>query len=192
MPTVTDNNATPLPLLLISILKKLTHDTPSKLAHPVSAQHCFREFYAIRAPAVSLEDYVVRLWMHFKCSEECFVIALIFLHRLSTNCPFLPVNVYGVHRLLCTALILAAKVHDDEYYSNAVYAKISGVHLKEMNSLERTFIRCIRWNFVVTPEEYNNSLKAMYREEMYIPERRVTKYVPKCEAPVAEAVVMAS
>ena len=32
-----------------------------------------------------------------------------------------------VHRLLITAVMLAAKLMDDKYYNNAYYAKIGGV-----------------------------------------------------------------
>ena len=42
----------------------------------------------------------------------------------------------NIHRLVITAVMLAVKFFDDIYYSNAHYAKVGGVQLKEINDLE--------------------------------------------------------
>ena len=42
----------------------------------------------------------------------------------------------NVHRLLLSALVLAAKFYDDIYYSNQHYAKVGGVSHKEIDLLE--------------------------------------------------------
>ena len=60
----------------------------------------------------------------------------------------------NVHRVLITAILLAAKFFDDAYYNNAYYAKVGGVHVSEMNSLEVEFLFRINFNLRVVPEVY--------------------------------------
>jgi len=149
-----------LPFYLISTLRKhLSMNAP--WGSQDNTQHCLRVFYSIRAPDVSIEDYVLRLWKYFQCSEECFVVALVYLGRMKKACPFLRINAYCVHRLVATALLLAAKFCDDEYFCNGTYAQISSLHLTELNYLECSFIQCIDWKFVVASEEYHDFRDAM-------------------------------
>jgi hypothetical protein len=51
----------------------------------------------------------------------------------------------NVHRVVITAILLAAKFFDDAYYNNAYYAKVGGVLVSEMNGLEVEFL--FRINF---------------------------------------------
>ena len=37
---------------------------------------------------------------------------------------------------MATALLVAAKVNDDTFYSNSFYAKVAGVNLREFNIME--------------------------------------------------------
>lgn len=55
-----------------------------------------------------------------------------------------------VHRLLITAVMLAAKLMDDKYYNNAYYAKIGGVAVGELNCMELDMLRLLDYRIVVT------------------------------------------
>jgi hypothetical protein len=46
------------------------------------------------------------------------------------------VTVLNVHRLLLALSLVSAKLHDDTYFNNKVWAKIGGIPLNEMNDLE--------------------------------------------------------
>mmetsp|Transcript_20063 Transcript_20063/g.34545 ORF Transcript_20063/g.34545 Transcript_20063/m.34545 type:complete len:103 (+) Transcript_20063:836-1144(+) len=50
--------------------------------------------------------------------------------------------------------MLSAKFLDDTYYNNAYYAKVGGLPLSELNSLELHFLAMIRFNLSITPEVY--------------------------------------
>ena len=50
--------------------------------------------------------------------------------------------------------MLSAKFYDDLYYSNAYYAKVGGVKINELNSLEAAFLEMIEFRLFVSPEEF--------------------------------------
>ncbi|KAF4689402.1 mitochondrial peripheral inner membrane protein, partial [Perkinsus olseni] len=76
------------------------------------------------------------------------------------------VSALNVHRLVLTALTVAAKFHDDIYYSNAFYARVGGVSVAELNTLELTLLKMMDWQCFVPTEEY----------QMY--ERSITMTLP--------------
>mmetsp|Transcript_55346 Transcript_55346/g.177491 ORF Transcript_55346/g.177491 Transcript_55346/m.177491 type:complete len:355 (-) Transcript_55346:131-1195(-) len=115
-------------------------------------------FHAVCAPQISIDDYLARIARYFHCSDECFVVALMYIDRLVKLHPDFVVSSLNVHRLLVTAITLAAKFHDDVFYSNKYYAQVGGVRLKEFNVLESTFLKMIGWSLHVLPEEYDQYL----------------------------------
>ena len=87
------------------------------------------------------------------CSTECFVLALIYIDRLIQNNNFV-LSELNVHRVVITAILLAAKFFDDAYYNNAYYAKVGGVLVSEMNGLEVEFLFRINFSLHVKPEVF--------------------------------------
>ena len=67
-----------------------------------------------------------RIHKYASCSKECFILALIYIDRLIQRNNFLLTEL-NVHRVVITAVLLAAKFFDDAYYNNAYYAKVGGV-----------------------------------------------------------------
>jgi Cyclin len=87
----------------------------------------------------------------------------------------------NVHRVVITAVLLAAKFFDDAYYNNAYYAKVGGVMVSEMNGLEVDFLFRINFSLHVTPEVYDK-----YRAELVLHSNSVV--VPQQQlSPVMEA-----
>lgn len=111
-------------------------------------------FHAVRVPGVSIRDYVCRIRSLFGCSGSCFPVALVFVDRLIKSHPGIIVSQLSSHRLLLIAIMLAAKVHDDTFYSNAYYAKVGGLTKKEMNMLEARFCTLLKWKLYVDPHEF--------------------------------------
>lgn len=60
----------------------------------------------------------------------------------------------SVHRLMITAILVASKFHDDEFYNNTFYGKIGGITTAEINVLEIELLRLLQFNLVVTPGCY--------------------------------------
>ncbi|KAJ7526738.1 hypothetical protein O6H91_16G021100 [Diphasiastrum complanatum] len=97
-------------------------------------------FHGLRAPAISIEKYLERIFKYANCSPSCFVVAYAYLDRFIRRQPDIPITYLNVHRLLITSVMVAAKFLDDAYYNNAYYAKIGGVTTQEINSLELEFL----------------------------------------------------
>eukprot|EP00494_Astrolonche_serrata_P022670 UN22927 len=85
------------------------------------------KFHALHPPPITIEDYLERIAKYSCCSEECFVLALIYIDRLIQCNPAFLVNSLNVHRIIITSVMLAAKFFDDHYYNNAYYGKVGGV-----------------------------------------------------------------
>lgn len=112
-------------------------------------------FHAGCLPSITIGDYAGRIHKYFGCSGSCFVLALVYLDRLIKRHPDITIGPLSCHRLLITSMMVAAKFHDDVFYSNAYYAKIGGLCLQEINSLEAKLVKLLDWRLQVQPEEFN-------------------------------------
>ena len=53
-----------------------------------------------------------------------------------------------------TAILLSIKYNEDDFYSNAYYAKVGGISLQEINNLESEFLSLIKFNLWIDFEIY--------------------------------------
>lgn len=109
------------------------------------------KFHALKAPGIGVAAYLERVQKYASCSNECFILALIYIDRLIERNNFL-MTALNVHRVVITAILLAAKFFDDAYYNNAYYAKVGGVLVSELNGLEVDFLFRINFSLHVSPE----------------------------------------
>lgn len=137
---------------VLTHLASLSPGRPNKLTH----------FHSVKAPALSIHDYLARISQYFQCSNECFVLSLVYIDRIVKLHPEFTICNLNIHRLLVTSVMLAVKFFDDVYYSNAYYAKVGGIKTKEVNGLEYQFLRLIDWRVQVSPQEYDQ-----YRNHVY-------------------------
>lgn len=124
------------------------------LAVPADQPKRPSRFHSTAAPSVGVDAYLTRLHKYFRCCDACFISSLVYVDRIVKLHPEFSVNSLTIHRLLATSVVLSAKFHDDVYYSNAYYAKVCGLSLKELNMLEALFIKMLNWKLDVSPEEY--------------------------------------
>lgn len=119
-------------------------------------------FHSREPPGISVAAYLQRLHKYFDCSSECFVLCFIYIERiLSSNKEYLSLSSLTVHRILVTALMIAAKYYDDMYYSNSYYSKVGGLRVSEINTLEWQFLSLLKWECAVSVEEYERTLRAL-------------------------------
>ncbi|CEM14973.1 unnamed protein product [Vitrella brassicaformis CCMP3155] len=149
------------PSFVPSLAKVLTHLI--SMSQPNTGQ--VTRFHAIKAPSISIHEYLTRIAKYFGCSCECFVLSLVYIDRIVKLHQDFCVNALNIHRLLVTSITLAVKFFDDQFYSNAYYAKVGGVKTREINVLEAHFLALINYHLFVTPQEYdqyrNNVLMAV-------------------------------
>ena len=81
-------------------------------------------------------------------------MALVYIDRLIQR-NSITLTSLNVHRVLITAVMLAAKFFDDQYFNNAYYARVGGIPTTEINSLELEFLFSINFSLHVAGEEFN-------------------------------------
>jgi hypothetical protein len=136
--------------VLAAVLERLVC-TNASLARSDPGQ--VTKFHALKSPGIGILPYLERIHKYASCSNECFILALIYIDRLIQRNNFLLTEL-NVHRVVITAILLAAKFFDDAYYNNAYYSKVGGVLVSEMNGLEVDFLFRINFSLHVTPEVF--------------------------------------
>jgi hypothetical protein len=111
-------------------------------------------FDSATCPSLSLHDYVALMFTYMRCSAESYVAAVVYIDRLVERQKFV-VSDRNVHRLLLTAVVLAAKFQDDYFCDNRYYSMVGGIALLELNLLERRMVKMLGYRLQVTPEEYD-------------------------------------
>jgi hypothetical protein len=120
-------------------------------------------FDGVKPPPISLQQYIHRLYSFIPCSSHCFVYAVIYVDRVLRVNPQFKLSDLNVHRTFFTALVVASKFYDDEYYSNSWYGRVGGVGTKELNILEVSFLKLIQFRLTVSTQEYDMYLISVER-----------------------------
>ncbi|KAF8401675.1 hypothetical protein HHK36_012621 [Tetracentron sinense] len=140
---------TPRVLSLISALLERSVQKNEKLLEASKKKDVITIFHGLRAPTLSIRQYIDRIFKYSSCSPSCFIVAHIymdrFLQRLDVHLTSL-----NVHRLLITSVMVAAKFIDDAFYNNAYYAKVGGVSTAEMNRMEMKFLFSLDFRLHIT------------------------------------------
>ena len=84
-----------------------------------------------------------------------------YIDRLCQLYPAFTINSLTVHRFLITAATVAAKGLSDSFWTNPTYARIGGIPVSELATLELEFLERVQWKIVPKPEvleDYYRSL----------------------------------
>lgn len=112
-------------------------------------------FQSVSLPKVSLSSYASRIYKYFHCTDECFLLCLVYIDRIVNSQPDIEVTDFTSHRLFFISAVVAAKFHDDAYASNDYFARVGGIHPTELNALEAEFLQLLDWRLYVGPAEYD-------------------------------------
>ncbi|GAY40692.1 hypothetical protein CUMW_053930 [Citrus unshiu] len=120
-------------------------------------------FHGLRAPTISIQQYIDRIFKYGACSPSCFVIAHIYMDRFlqKTDGHLTSLN---VHRLLITSVMVAAKFIDDAFFNNAYYARVGGVSTAEMNRMEVKFLFSLDFRLQVNVETFHKFCSQLGKE----------------------------
>ena len=107
----------PLIAVLSAVLSRVVTNNDGVLAgykgRLVGGSERLTIFHGQRAPSISIDQYIDRVFKYANCSASCLVVAYIYLDRLMTQHSELLVTSLNVHRLLVTCVMAAAKYLDD-------------------------------------------------------------------------------
>jgi len=106
-------------------------------------------------PNISISDYIRRWERYAEMNDYSLIIANIILDKY-IKCTNNRITPNRIHRLLLAILLIASKIYEDISFSNAYYAYVGGVTLKEINFLEKSILKDLDWNVYVFNEEIAN------------------------------------
>ena len=141
----------------MNVIEAVTSMLETYLEYTPEINHTISTFFHTnRPPNISIRLYLKRLEEYMKCSEESFILALIYLDRITARDRNFVINSYCIHRLFLSGLVIAAKFFEDKYYKNSYYARVGGISNPELNVLESQFLQMIDFKLFVSTEEYEN------------------------------------
>lgn len=103
---------TPRVLSLLSSLLERSVQKNEMLLESTQIEDAVTIFHGLRAPTLSVRQYIDRIFKYSGCSPSCFVVAQIYVERFLQSTDILLTSL-NVHRLLITSVMLAAKFIDD-------------------------------------------------------------------------------
>merc|ERR1719506_2189824 len=121
---------------------------------------------------MNIHEYAQRMKRYLRCSDECYILSIVYIRRMVERSSHFVVTELNVHRLLLAALVVAAKFQDDSYLSNTHYAKVGGVSVHELAKLEAHFMKMLDWRAHVTADEYNNCFNCVRNKDTLLCLRR--------------------
>lgn len=101
---------------LLSLLSSVLERTVLKnkrLLDSTSTKDIASIFHGPKAPELSIQRYIERIFKYSKCSPSCFILAQIYIDRYLLQ-PGVHLTCLNVHRLVITSVVIAAKFSDDE------------------------------------------------------------------------------
>ncbi|KAL5701814.1 hypothetical protein ACHQM5_027111 [Ranunculus cassubicifolius] len=157
------NGGIPRVLSIISSLLERSVQKNEKISETGRKKDVITVFHGLRAPALSIREYLDRIFKYSSCSPSCFVIAHIYIDRFLKSAN-IRLNSLNVHRILITSVMVAAKFIDDKYFNNAYYARVGGVSTSEMNRLELKFLFSLDFRLQVTVDEFRRHCFVLEKE----------------------------
>ena len=148
----------------ISILKSNKLESIiSEILTEISSQNTEVEFnpedpFSRQNPSkVTLQYFFGRIRRYSQIEKSTLIIILIYIDRVCITSGII-LNPHNIHRIILGCLILAIKYNEDVYYNNEYYAKIGGVPLDEINTLEYKSFELIEQNLFISDDIFEKYL----------------------------------
>jgi len=135
----------------------------SEILTEISSQNTEVEFnpedpFSRQNPSkVTLQYFFGRIRRYSQIEKSTLIIILIYIDRVCITSGII-LNPHNIHRLILGCLILAIKYNEDVYYNNEYYAKIGGVPLDEINTLEYKSFELIDQNLFISDDIFEKYL----------------------------------
>uniref|UniRef100_A0A7S0J7V7 Cyclin n=1 Tax=Calcidiscus leptoporus TaxID=127549 RepID=A0A7S0J7V7_9EUKA len=157
------DSAPSTPDLIVTVISKLLTELVARNDQLPLVPTQVTPFHSSKPPTISVKSYLEdRILKYAGCSEETFILALIYMDQVVQFNPDFVISSLNVHRLLITSVMLASKFFDDVYYNNAYYARVGGISNAEVNSLEMEMLRMISFSLFVQPDQYEKYRGSLY------------------------------
>lgn len=122
-------------------------------------------FHSRAPPNISISDYLQRVTKYASLEPACLLILLIYVDRICERNPNFTICSLTVHRFIIAAATVACKILCDSYCTNSLYAKVGGVSMPELNSLEVEILNMMGWHLVATQEQLEQYYFTLVRQD---------------------------
>ena len=112
-------------------------------------------FSANSIPNITLYEYLVRIQKYAVPEKNTLILSLIYIDRLC-KLGNIVLTYYNIHRILFTAILLAIKYNEDEFFENNYYANIAGIKICELKVIEYNFFCICDFNLFVNDDIFIN------------------------------------
>ncbi|CAG9327300.1 unnamed protein product [Blepharisma stoltei] len=132
----------------MSALKGLCSSLIKMKNSPISSlcsENCLKLFSIKKTVHVDLLSYLEFIVDYLSCSKNVLAISYSILESLSKKNPTFHISDENIQRLIFISIVIAMKFAEDYHISNAKFAKIGGIRLKELNNLEIILLTNIDW-----------------------------------------------
>ncbi|KAK4686512.1 hypothetical protein P7C73_g3618, partial [Tremellales sp. Uapishka_1] len=120
-------------------------------------------FHSRAPPQISVHDYLTRIVRYTGVEKIPLLSLLAYIDLTCVSIPSFTLSSLTVHRFLIAGICAGAKAQCDAFCTNAFYAKVGGLKIRELNDLEREFLRVTNWDLCCTSDllqtYYTNLIK---------------------------------
>ncbi len=117
-------------------------------------------FSANSIPNITLYEYLVRIQKYAVPEKNTLILSLIYIDRLC-KLGNIVLTYYNIHRILFTAILLAIKYNEDEFFENNYYANIAGIKICELKVIEYNFFCICDFNLFVNDDIFINYIRCL-------------------------------
>ena len=129
---------------------------------PLHSQQLTR-FHSKQPPNISVHDYFVRICKYASIENPSLVCLLVYIDKLCERNRLFTISSLTIHRFLITALTISSKSVCDLYCTNSLYAKVGGLNLQELNTLELDFMFMMDWRVATSEAQLNLYYSNLWR-----------------------------
>jgi len=137
-------------------------------------------FHSRAPPAITVSDYLRRIVRYTSIEKACLLILLIYIDRVCERHKTFTITSLTVHRFIIAAVTASSKALCDSYCTNSHYARVGGISIQELNTLELEFMFLIDWQLICSGETlqqyYANLVKQSTRYRRAVPVSECDNY----------------
>lgn len=137
-----------LALLIANMLERLIAHNDKIPLLPES----LTRFHSRAVPNISVLDYLRRIIKWTKVEKSCLLLTLHYVDQICARIPLFTLSSLTCHRFIIASITVCSKGLCDSFCTNALYARVGGIPVPELNVLEREFLRAIDWRLMCTRE----------------------------------------
>lgn len=117
-------------------------------------------------PFLSIDDYIRQILysgiIHKNSIDGVILYTINMLKYLKIK--NINLHSYNCHKIILTLLMLSSKIHEDYYYNNSYWGKISGTTKKDINIMELIILEVLNYDLhiIISQEKALSIYKSIY------------------------------